>query len=434
MTPSEHDDAMVNAVLRIGRPARRRWHRRRPSGCRRRRSDDRRRRRPLFYFIFWISLFFFVLIVALMVVFVIRYRRRSEGEQARAGADHNLPLEIAWTVIPLLVVVVIFLFGLQAATWTWPPRRRTRYEIQVTGQKWSWPSPTPTGTSTTSCTCRSTRPVQLMMTSQDVIHSFFVPAFRVKQDVVPGRYTKAWFQATEAGEFDLYCAEYCGTGHSDMIATVMVQTPGDFETLAADSTPNLLDEHDAGRGRRARLQAQGLPAVPLARRDAGVGPDLQGRVRRRRSRSATAQSVAVDENYVRESILEPTAKVVPGFEPVMPTFKGRSRTRRSRPSSPFEVRSKAPRNVSAASVGGRAGGAKSSRDRAGPARSRTPAVPTRSTSTAPPGGTNYLNATHGWRSWLFTLDHKRIGVMYLVSILAASCWAGSSPCWSAPSC
>ena len=218
----------------------------------------------LFYFILGVSTFFFLLIVALMVLFVVRYRRR-EGQGAEVSPSHNTALEVIWTVIPIVVVIVIFIFGfkgfLDMAT---PPANA--YEIQVEAQKWSWSFTYPSGYVDSNLHVPVNRPVKLVMRSADVIHSLYVPAFRIKRDVVPGRYATAWFEATEPGEYDLFCAEYCGTSHSDMLAHVVVHPPGEFETVAGQGV-RLPRHHDAGRGGAQAVPGARVPAVPQRRRD-----------------------------------------------------------------------------------------------------------------------------------------------------------------------
>lgn len=273
----------------------------------------------VFNLIFGISLFFFLLVVFLMCLFVLRYRKRRDEFLDRAP-NHNTPIEILWTVIPLLLVVLIFWQGfkvfLDMAT---PPQNA--YEIQVTGQKWKWLFTYPSGYVDEKLHVPVGRPVRLVLSSEDVIHSFFVPEFRVKRDAVPGRYTKTWFEATRPGEYDIFCAEYCGTSHSDMHSTVVVHPPGDFEKWlagAADFLSKLPPAEAGGKlfGSRGCAQCHSVDGR------AGIGPtlkDLFGHPVPLRG----GGNVVADENYIRESILEPQAKVVAGFEPVMPTYKGR---------------------------------------------------------------------------------------------------------------
>lgn len=273
----------------------------------------------VFYFILWIALIFFALIVGLSLLFVLRYRRR-EGREAEASASHNLPLEITWTIVPLVLVAVIFVFGfrnfLRLST---PPANA--YEVMVTGQKWKWLFTYPNGYVDEALHVPVDRDVKLTITSEDVVHSLFIPAFRVKKDAVPGRYTNVWFRATLPGEHDLFCAEYCGTSHSDMLAKVVVHEPGGFETWLAGAADFLAQLPPAEAGERL-YKARGCAQCHAADATAGIGPGFGGIFGKPAPLQGGGQA-QVDENYLRESILEPQAKVVAGFEPVMPTYKGR---------------------------------------------------------------------------------------------------------------
>jgi len=269
--------------------------------------------------ILWISTFFFVLITVLMVVFVFRYRG-GRGQGAKGSKDHNTALEVTWTVIPILLVIVIFWVGFEVyMDMAVPPE--DAYEVQVTGQKWKWLFTYPNGYVDENLHVPVDTDIQLLMTSEDVIHSFFVPAFRVKKDVVPGRYTKLWFNPTDPGEYQIFCTEYCGTGHSDMLATVVVHEPGGFETWLAEASDlhgrfSPVEVGEIFYNRFGCGQCHSLDGA------AGIGPTFQG-LFGRTSPISDGTSVVADENYIRESILNPQAKVVSGFEPVMPTFQGR---------------------------------------------------------------------------------------------------------------
>jgi cytochrome c oxidase subunit II len=273
----------------------------------------------LFNFILAISVFFFLLIVVLMVVFVLRYRRR-EGTPAQASPTHNLALELTWTGIPIVLVIIIFFFGfkgyLDMAT---PPANA--YQVLVEGQKWNWSFTYPNGYVDADLHVPVNRPVQLVMSSADVIHSLYVPAFRIKMDVVPGRYSKAWFEATEPGEYDLFCAEYCGTSHSDMLAHVIVHPPGGFETWLEQAS-NFLETMSPVDAGRKLFQVRGCQQCHSMDGSAKTGPTLQGVFGRVES-TAAGGTITADENYIRQSILEPNAVVVAGYEPVMPTYQGR---------------------------------------------------------------------------------------------------------------
>ena len=273
----------------------------------------------LFDFILWISVFFFVLIVVLMVYFVIKYRHR-EGVEAESSASHNTLLEVTWTIIPVILVMVIFFFGfkgyLDMAT---PPANA--YEILVDGQKWNWSFTYPNGYVDENLHAPVDRPIRLILSSADVIHSLYVPAFRIKMDVVPGRYTKAWFEATEPGEYQLFCAEYCGTSHSDMLAMVVVHPAGEFE-LWLEKASNFLETMTPVEAGQKLFAVRGCMQCHSVDGTAKTGPTMAG-IFGRTEALADGGTVVADENYIRESILEPMAKVVAGYEPVMPTYQGR---------------------------------------------------------------------------------------------------------------
>ncbi len=273
----------------------------------------------LFSFIFWVSLFFFALIVILMVVFVVRYRGR-EGVEPEPSPSHNMALEVTWTGIPLLLVMVIFAWGFKVFLDTNTPPANS-YEVQVTGQKWKWLFTYPSGHVDETLHVPVDQPVRLVMSSEDVIHSFYVPAFRIKRDVVPGRYSKLWFKATKVGEFQVFCAEYCGTGHSDMLAKVVVHEPGGFEKWM-DQAANLFKTMTPVQVGERLYRVRGCAQCHTVDGKASVGPTFQG-VFGHEQALKSGDRVMADENYVRESILEPQAKIVAGFEPVMPTFKGK---------------------------------------------------------------------------------------------------------------
>lgn len=274
----------------------------------------------LFKFIFWVSAFFFVLIVALMLVFVIRFRKRPGYTKPPHAPTHNTALELTWSGIPLILVIVMGVWGFKVfLDINTPPANA--YEIQVTGQKWKWLFTYPNGYVDEVLHVPQDEPVRLVMTSEDVIHSLFVPAFRIKRDVVPGRYTKIWFRATKAGRFQVFCAEYCGTGHSDMLTYVEVHEPGGFERWleAASNLLNTLPPAEAGR---KLYQSRGCSQCHSVDGAGGIGPTFKGLFGHEVVLKGGTKAVA-DENYIRESVLEPMAKIVAGFEPVMPTYKGR---------------------------------------------------------------------------------------------------------------
>jgi len=273
-----------------------------------------------FYLIYYISLFFFLLIVALMLVFVVLYRRRPGIEQKKAPA-HSTALEVTWTIIPLLVVIYIFYSGFTGylEMRTVP---RDAYEIQVTARQYNWTFTYPNGYESPNLHMPAGEPVMLLMKSEDVIHSLWVPDFRVKMDLVPGHYTRTWFEAPEPGVHDLVCTEYCGTGHSAMLATVVVQPPSEFRAWLADAAKFAEGASPAERG-QLLFRNQGCASCHSVdeARSAKVGPPLWG-VFGETHQFTDGGSAVVDENYLRESILNPNAKIREGYRAQMNSYQG----------------------------------------------------------------------------------------------------------------
>jgi cytochrome c oxidase subunit 2 len=269
----------------------------------------------LYLFLVLVSMFFGLLIAVLVVSFAVRFRRRSRDERPRPIHGSTL-LELTWTLIPLGIAMVIFLWGadLFFAMARVPP---SPMEVYVVAKRWMWKTQHLTGQrEINELHVPVGVPVKLTLASEDVIHSFFVPAFRMKKDVVPGRYATAWFQATRPGSYHLFCAEYCGTKHSGMIGTVTVLEPAAFQAwLAGGATGTSL----AAAGERL---FQDLACITCHRADSeGRGPKLEG-VFGHPVTLAGGEQVMADEAYIRESIVNPAAKVVAGYQPVMPTYQG----------------------------------------------------------------------------------------------------------------
>jgi cytochrome c oxidase subunit 2 len=273
----------------------------------------------LFWFIFWISAFFFAVIVVLMVLFVARYRRRP-GHHAVETAHHNLALEIAWSVIPLILVISIFWIGFKSyLDMSTPPPNA--YEIRVIGQKWKWLFQYPNGWTDQELHVPVGVPVKLVLTSEDVIHSLYIPAFRLKKDAVPGRYNTAWFEATEPGEYNVFCAEYCGKEHSGMVTRVVVHDrQGYLDWLA--KAESFYDEMPPAEAGKEMLGKYGCVQCHNTDGSANTGPPLNDAFGHEVT-LADGSTVQVDENYVRNSILDPASQVVKGYQAVMPTFQGK---------------------------------------------------------------------------------------------------------------
>jgi cytochrome c oxidase subunit 2 len=270
--------------------------------------------------LFWtwvaISAFFSLLIAAAIFFFFIRYQRREASEIGHD--DHgSMTLEIIWSVIPLAIALVMFGWGAKVFfDQSLPPSDAVEYF--ATGKQWMWKFQHPTGRrEINELHVPVDRPIKLTMISEDVIHSFYVPAFRVKMDVLPGRYTTAWFQATKPGQYHLFCAEYCGTEHSRMGGTVTVMEQDEYEAwLAQEATPG-------GGGASSGEELFAALACNTCHQGGARsrGPDLAG-VYGSQVRLTGGATVVADDDYLRESILTPQAKLVEGYQPLMPTFQG----------------------------------------------------------------------------------------------------------------
>jgi cytochrome c oxidase subunit II len=270
-----------------------------------------------------ISLFFTVLIAGLIVVFMSRYRRRHPDE---VGLPERAPmwLEVAWSVIPLGIMLAMFVWGTLVFYKSYrPPANAVEY-VGI-GKQWMWKFQHPNGTREINhLHVPINQPIRLTLSSEDVIHSFYVPAFRVKQDAVPGRYTSLWFEARKTGVYHLFCSEYCGTEHSKMIGSVTVMEPREYEDWLASGG---LGAGGAGQGTSlsgaALFENLGCETCHRSKGGGGLqrGPVLQG-VFGSQVKLADGRTVVADDSYVRESILNPQAKLVAGYDPVMPTFQG----------------------------------------------------------------------------------------------------------------
>jgi cytochrome c oxidase subunit 2 len=278
----------------------------------------------LFFFLLGVSGFFSLLIASLVVSFAIRYRRRSEDDLPRP-IHGSLRLELTWTLIPFAISMAIFFWGASLyLEMSRPPD--DAIEVFVVGKQWMWKLQHMEGRrEINELHVPLGRPVRLTMTSEDVIHSFFVPAFRIKADVVPGRYTTTWFEATKLGAYHLFCAEYCGTEHSRMIGRVVVMEPAEYQQWLSGRDSGILQTALAAQAPEAaggQLFTQlGCPTCHREQPGA-LGPSLHG-LYGEKVRLADGRSVTADESYLRESIIDPTAKVVAGYQPVMPTFRPR---------------------------------------------------------------------------------------------------------------
>jgi cytochrome c oxidase subunit 2 len=255
-----------------------------------------------------------LLIWIVIFYFAIKYRRRPDNELAQEQ-EPPPALEMTWTIVPLIIFVAIFVAG----AWVYFRIQRVpsnALEVYATGRQWMWKFQHPTGQrEINTLHVPVNRPVKITMASEDVIHSLWFPAFRVKADVLPSRYRTMWFQATKVGRYHIFCAEYCGTLHSGMIGWVEVMEPAEYQRwLAGGSEGSLASQGEKLFQRYACNTCHTNDAT-------GRGPVLAG-LAGKPIRLADGRSVIADDNYIRESILNPTAKVAAGFQPIMPTFQG----------------------------------------------------------------------------------------------------------------
>src|SRR5687767_8892770 len=270
----------------------------------------------LYFYLSGVTLFFALLISGTLIFFVIRYRRRTPFEIPRPIAGSH-KLETVWTVIPLVIAMTMFLWGATVYFDQYRPPQNA-IEVYVVGKQWMWKLQHATGQrEINELHVPVGRKIKLIMTSEDVIHDFFVPAFRTKADVVPGRYTTMWFEATKPGRYHLFCAEYCGMNHSGMIGSVIVMESRDFDTWLSGNTGNTTP---AAAGQQL-YQTLGCTSCHGANGEGGRGPVLAG-LFGRQTPLASGESVVANEAYIRESITNPQAKLVAGFGPIMPTFQG----------------------------------------------------------------------------------------------------------------
>jgi cytochrome c oxidase subunit 2 len=269
----------------------------------------------LYLFLIAITAFFSVLIGTLVVYFAIRYHRRAPDEVA-TEVHENAVLEIVWTVIPLGLVLIMFYWGTRVYfRITRPPANAI--EIYVTAKQWMWKIQHTDGhREMNELHVPVGMPVRLTMASEDVIHSFYVPAFRFKRDVVPGRFSAAWFEAVKPGKYHLFCAEYCGTRHSNMIGWVYAMTPADYQAWLSGGTPG---ESLASAG--AKRFVEHACNTCHGDQPGARGPSLAG-IFGKVIHFSDGSSRIADEAYIRESIVNPQAKLVAGYPPIMPTFQG----------------------------------------------------------------------------------------------------------------
>ena len=280
----------------------------------------------LWNYITYISIFFTVVIAGLMILFILRYPRKTPDDQPRAHT-HNTALEITWTIIPLIIVMSIFLWGFRGfLDMNTPPANS--YEVLVTAYKWGWTFTYPNGATSDELHVPADKPIQLVLESKDVIHSFYVPAFRIKKDVVPGRYNQTWFEVRSKDnnininnpekEYDLFCAEYCGLNHSRMVSKVVVHTPESFASWL-EKASNLgegLTPLEFGKvlyQKKTCIQCHSLDGSKL------IGPTFKNAYGYP-IELTNGQTPIVNDAFIREAIVKPNSHGVKGYQPVMPAI------------------------------------------------------------------------------------------------------------------
>lgn len=271
----------------------------------------------LYAFLLIASFIACVLVIGGFIAFAVKYRRQSDNDKT-AYITHNNVLEFTWSFVPFVIFMAVF-------AWGWMIYHDMRkmptsgIELAVEGQKWDWSFIYKNGRRVSGeFTVPVNTPIKLIMTSKDVLHSMYIPAFRIKQDVIPGRYTALWFQATKEGSFQIFCAEYCGDQHSAMLAKVHVVSREKFDSWLANDPYKGLTQAQVGE----KIFNSRCLACHTVTETKGIGPGFKG-IWGKEEVMADGSKVVIDENYVRESILNPQARIVQGFPAgVMPSFAG----------------------------------------------------------------------------------------------------------------
>jgi cytochrome c oxidase subunit 2 len=274
----------------------------------------------LFYGVLAVNVIFSLLILVMLAIFVFKYRHR-EGVKRDPTAGHSTALELTWTIIPTLIVLVIFYYGFKGYLHAGviPP---TAYEVKVNGKTWQWTYIYPGGFTSTDAKLHvpvNTK-IGLVLESDDVIHDFYVPEFRMKKDVVPGRYNRTWFEANEIGEFDVYCAMYCGAQHSVMLSKVVVESREDFDKFVVNARDPFKTLTPIKVGEQI-YKTRGCAQCHSVNGSIITGPSWQN-MYGSQIPLADGQTVTADDAYVIESINYPGAKIHQGFRNVMTPFTG----------------------------------------------------------------------------------------------------------------
>ncbi|HSY36717.1 MAG TPA: cytochrome c oxidase subunit II [Acidobacteriaceae bacterium] len=268
----------------------------------------------LYFFLVAMTIFGTTFVAILLLVFSVRYRR--EKNPVATQIEGSTLLEATWTIIPLAIFLVTFVWGALLYFRIYDPPANAM-NIYIVGKQWMWKAEHPGGQHEINALHVPTgKPIQLTMISQDVFHSFSIPDFRIKREVIPGRYSTVWFEATQVGTYHLFCTQYCGTQHSGMIGEVTVMTPGDYKKWLEQSNSG---QSLAQNGERlfASMGCNSCHNGTAAAR----GPSLAG-VYGSKLTLTDGRQILVDDAYLRNAILNPSEHVTAGFAPIMPTYQG----------------------------------------------------------------------------------------------------------------
>lgn len=277
----------------------------------------------LLSFIIGVSTLVVLVVVVTMIFFAVRYRApgRADSKIAESQVDHNTPLEITWSIPPLVIFIAIFAWGFNGYV-DMRQVPKDVIEVKATAQKWNWQFTYANGETDPRLHVPIGRDVRILIQAKDVLHSLSIPAFRVKMDAVPGRYTDLWFRATKEGQYPIFCTEYCGTQHSEMLSEATVESYQKWtdwvDGLAEVGTP--IEEGEKVYKKKGCNTCHTIDGTPK------IGPSWKGLFGRER-KFADGSSGTADENYIKQSILEPNSQIVQGFAPAMPTYQGQLKDR-----------------------------------------------------------------------------------------------------------